>query len=71
MGATSLRVPRRFNPYAIARKIARLAKVETADSALLQQLVSQAKTRHPGAPSPEGDAPEPTETSPVVDVRAA
>ena len=71
VGITSLRVPRKFNPYAVARKIARLAKAECADVALLQQLASQAKARHPAIPSPEGDVPEPTETTPVVDVRAA
>jgi hypothetical protein len=71
MGVTSLRVSRKFNPYAVARKIARLAKSETNDVAFLRQLVSQAKARLPGAPSPDGDVPWPTDPGPSVDVRAA
>lgn len=70
-GVPCLRVSRKYNPYAVARKFARLARLDGSDAAFLRELAEKAKARPTPQPSPDLDTPEPTESSPVRDVRAA
>lgn len=71
-GIESVRVPRRMNPFAVARRLERLARTGGADAELLRSLITaQHKPRVPTGPSPDIDLPDPVETPVVPDVRAA
>jgi hypothetical protein len=71
MGVPFVRVPRRLNPYVVARRLARLAKNEGPDAMLLRQLVERTKAKVLVIPPAEVDTPEPVETAPVMQHVAA
>jgi hypothetical protein len=58
LGTPSVRVPRHMNPYAVARRLARLARGDSPDADLLRKLVARAKAPKPFEPSPGADSPD-------------
>jgi hypothetical protein len=68
-GVESLRVPRRLNPYTVARRIRRLARGDTPEHLFLRELVDAGKKKMSEdipTPSPDLDLPEPIELPPMV-----
>ena len=64
LGTTSIKVPRSYNPYVIARRARRLAEHEHPDFLMLKELVAKYQ---PHEPTPDLDTSEP----PTVDGVAA
>ncbi len=56
LGTSAIRVPRRYNPYVIARRLGRAASGGD-DVLFARELATSARTRLP-MPSPEADTPE-------------
>ena len=56
LGTTSIKVPRSYNPYVIARRAKRLAENQTPDFLMLKELVAK---YHPHEPTPDVDTSEP------------
>jgi hypothetical protein len=61
LGAPSVRVPRHMNPYAVGRRLARLARGDSPDADLLRKLVARAKAPKPFDPAPDLDTPDPVD----------
>lgn len=63
LGANPLRVSRRFNPYVVARRIARIARLDSTDGEFLRSVVRGARSTPlvptPTAPSPDLDTNDP------------
>jgi hypothetical protein len=57
LGTSTIKVPRSFNPFIIARRARRLAENQSADYMLLRELV--AKYNRPTSPIPSEAAPSP------------
>ena len=57
----SLRVPRKFNPYLVARRIARLARGEHPDLLFVREVVERSQRPRPMPPTGpvDADTPEP------------
>jgi hypothetical protein len=58
LGVSNVRVPRHMNPYAVGRRMSRLARGESPDADLLRKLVARAKAPKPFEPSPGADSPD-------------
>ena len=59
-GVTHVRVPRSQNPYAVARRLGRLAKGEVAELRKLLATIHQAPRPNPmPIPTPDLDEPDP------------
>jgi len=62
LGIDSLHVPRKLNPYSVARKLRRIASGQSADLLLVHELITRQKgrqdARRGALPNPEGDTPE-------------
>jgi hypothetical protein len=56
LGTTSIKVPRSYNPYVIARRARRLAEHEHPDFLMLKELVAKYQ---PHEPTPDLDTSEP------------
>jgi hypothetical protein len=61
-GVDKVRVPRSLNPYAVSRRLTKMAKHEGNEVELLQKLVDfTKKVQHPPVHGPGIDMPEPVE----------
>jgi len=62
LGIDSLHVPRKLNPYSVARKLRRIASGQPGDLLLVHELIARQKGRQDpwrrALPNPEGDTPE-------------
>lgn len=73
LGVDSLRVPRKLNPFTVARRIRRLARSDSPEILSMRCLVHANKKKMPEdmpRPSPDLDVPEPVEFTPVVTAHA-
>lgn len=57
LGVDFIKVPRRHNPFIVARRFARAARLDSPDHQFLRQVVDKAPM--PPQPSPEPDLVEP------------
>jgi hypothetical protein len=58
LGVTSIRVPRHVNPYSLARRIKRAARLESPDHIFSRSVIDKAPVGEP-VPSPAPDRAEP------------
>lgn len=60
LGIDALHVPRKLNPYSVARKLRRAASGQSGDLLFVHELVSRQKSRKLAwqGPAPEGDTPD-------------
>jgi hypothetical protein len=73
LGIDSLRVPRKLNPFTIARRIRRLARSDSPEILSMRALVHANKKKMPEdipRPSPDLDLPDPLEIPSVVTTHA-
>ena len=66
LGVTELRVPRKFNPYQVARVIRRVALGPPEDMKFLKSLVRRPLVPAVPVPSPDLDTPMPSAEDDVV-----
>ena len=71
--APTIRVPRKLNPYLVARKLARLAHGESPDLLFIRDVVERSRKPkpQPPVPSPDMDMPAPVGKSPFEAADAA
>jgi len=70
-GADCIRVPRRMNPFAVARHVERLARGSQPDAMLIRHLVEIDRLRPNPAPSPGVDLPAEPDSRLTDAVRAS
>lgn len=61
LGIDSLHVPRKLNPYSVARRLRRIASGQSRDLLFVRELIARQKGKNGhwyGSPPPEGDTPE-------------
>lgn len=62
LGIDSLHVPRKLNPYSVARKLRRIASGQSGDLLFVRELITRQKGKgspwRGPSPSPEGDTSE-------------
>jgi hypothetical protein len=59
LGTSAVRVPRRQNPYVIARRVSRAAHGTSPDILVVREMVQRMANRTPPTPSPDVDTAEP------------
>lgn len=61
LGVSSIRVPRKHNPYVVARRLARLARFQCPDGQYIRDVIERMPRPVAPHPSPEPDTNEPIE----------